>query len=164
MNILVGDIETNEIHNPSELWMVGVLDYFTDEFTAYHGDDVPEGLLRLAEADVVIGHNFKGYDAKNIERMTNYLVKFDRDRIIDTLDLSKANARLDNHKLKTWGEMFGYPKGDWTDFSRWDPGMIPYCERDCRLTKKVFDFLNELAVERGAVCLLENAKKMLQPV
>lgn len=162
--ILVGDIETNAIHMPTDLWMVGVLDYFTDEFTAYHGDDVPEGLMRLAEADLVIGHNFKGYDVKNIERMTNRLVTFDVRKIVDTLDLSKRHAKLENHKLKTWGQLFDFPKGDIDDFSRWDPRMIPYCERDCRLTKKVFDLLNEMAVEKGATCLLENVRKTLQAV
>lgn len=164
MNILIGDIETDAIHMPRNLWMVGVLDYVTDEFTAYHGDDVPEGLLRLAEADMAIGHNFKGYDVKNIERMTNGLVKFDVTRIVDTLDLSRKYAKLENHKLKTWGEMFDFPKGDYTDFSRFDPAMIPYCERDCRLTKKIFEFLNEMAVEKGAQCLLESAMKKLQTI
>ena len=158
MSILIGDIETNAIHMPSDIWMVGVLDYDSDVFTAYHGDDVAEGLLRLAEADLAIGHNFKGYDIKNIERMTAGLVKFDMRKVIDTLDLSRRHATLKDHKLKTWGEMFDFPKGDYTDFSRFRPEMIPYCERDCRLTKLVFDLLNDLAVEKGQQCLVESAR------
>ncbi len=156
LSILIGDIETDAIHMPRNLWMVGVLDYFTDEFTAYHGDDVVDGLLRLSEADLVIGHNFKGYDIKNIERMTDQLVMFDRSRVVDTLDLSRKHAKLKDHKLKTWGEMFSFPKGDFTDFSRFSPEMIPYCERDCRLTKLIFDLLNEMAVEKGNRCLVES--------
>ena len=32
MSILIGDIETNGL-NPNTIWVVGVLDYETDEFT-----------------------------------------------------------------------------------------------------------------------------------
>lgn len=159
LSVLIGDIETNAIHMPTDIWMVGVLDYDSDEFTAYHGDDVVDGLLRLAEADLVIGHNFKGYDIKNIERMTNRLVTFDMSRVIDTLNLSRKFADLKDHKLKTWGEMFNFPKGDYHDFSRFRPEMIPYCERDCRLTKLVFDILNEIAVEKGNRCLVESHRR-----
>ena len=153
--ILVGDIETDAIYMPRNIWMVGVLNWETDQFDAYTGDDVVDGLIRLAEADLAIGHNFVGYDVKNIERMTNNLVKFDRKKIVDTLDLSRKFVELKDHKLKTWGELFDFPKGDYTDFSKFDPKMVPYCERDCRLTKKIFDFLNELSIEKGNECLVE---------
>jgi hypothetical protein len=154
LSILIGDIETDGL-KPSVIHMVGVLDYDTDEYTSYHGEDLVDGLLRLSEADLVIGHNFIGYDIKNIERMTNKLVMFDRRKVVDTLDLSRRYALLENHKLKTWGEMFEFPKGDHSDFSRYTKAMDIYCERDCRLTKLVFDLLNDLAQEKGARCLLE---------
>jgi DNA polymerase III alpha subunit (gram-positive type) len=153
--ILIGDIETNAIHMPHSIWMVGVLDWRSNEFTAYHGDNVVDGLLRLAEADVTLGHNWRQYDVKNIERMTDRLVTFDQSKIIDTLELSRKLCKLKDHKLKTWGEMFGFPKGDYTDFSRFRPEMIEYCKRDCEITKMVFDFLNELAMEKGRQNLLE---------
>jgi hypothetical protein len=153
--ILVGDLETDAIHMPRNIWMVGVLDWRTNEFTAYHGDDVVDGLLRLAEADLTIGHNWRSYDVKNIERMTNKLVTFDQRRVIDTLEMSRRQVKLPDHKLKTWGEIFEFPKGDYSDFSRFDPAMIPYCERDCRLTKLIFDFLNEQGVVEGRQNLLE---------
>lgn len=153
--ILVGDIETDAIHMPHNIWMVGVLDWTTDEFTAYHGEDVAEGLLRLQEADLLIGHNFRGYDAKNIRRMTDGLVSLDNSKIMDTMELGRRLVKMPDHKLKSWGEIFDFPKGDFKDFSRFSPEMIPYCERDCRLTKKVFDFLNELNVQKSRQNLLE---------
>lgn len=138
--------------------MVGVLDYITDEFRDYHGDDVAEGLVRIAEADCVIFYNGKGYDIPVIVRLTEGLVTFDPECVVECLDLSRKHVReLDNHKLKTWGEIFEFPKGDHTDFSKWSEEMSEYCERDCRLTKKVFDFLNHLAKENGSVCLIEAA-------
>jgi hypothetical protein len=143
-SVLIGDIETNAIYQPSRIWMVGVLDFYTDEFTAYVGDDeVPLGLMRLAEADLVCGHNFRAYDAKEITRMTEGLITLEDDRIIDTLEIGRSLfPDLVNHKLKTWGEIFGYPKIDYDKgFDAFHPDMVPYCERDCRLTKAVYEFL-----------------------
>lgn len=143
-DILIGDIETDSL-TPTVIHMVGVLDYNSNQFTSYVGEDVAEGLVRLAEADLCIGHNFIGYDAKHIERLTEGLVLFERPKIVDTLDLSKRlMPTLPNHKLATWGDFFGYPKLPAPIFDRFTPAMIPYCERDCRLNKRVFDYLMTL--------------------
>jgi DNA polymerase III alpha subunit (gram-positive type) len=155
MPILVGDIETDAIYMPRNIWMVGILDYHSDIFTPYYGDEVATGLLKLMEADITIGHNWRRYDVKNIERMTKNLIKIDQSKIIDTLELSRKFCKLTNHKLSTWGKMMNFLKEDYSDFSRFDKKMIPYCERDCRLTKKVFDILNEMNIESGYTDLLE---------
>jgi hypothetical protein len=152
--ILVADLECNSLH-PSIIHMVGILDYITDEFHDYHEDDVAEGLLRLSTADKIIFYNGVGYDVPVIKRLTSGLVTIKRDKIIEVLDLSRSLVKLPNHKLKQWGELFDFPKGDHTDFSKWSPSMSAYCERDCRLTKKVFDLLNEMNVEKGRQNLLE---------
>jgi hypothetical protein len=142
MEILIGDLETNGL-KPDRIWMVGVLDYHTDEYVSYIGDDeVPLGLMRLAEADRVIGHNFRGYDARVIKKLTNGLIEIDNDRIDDTVEISRALfPELENHKLATWGEILGFPKLDSPLFETFTPKMIPYCERDCRLNKVLYDFL-----------------------
>ncbi len=142
--VLVADIEADGL-KPTTIWVVGVLDWETDEYTSYTGDDIPEGLVRLMEADLVVGHNFRGYDAPQIERLTGGLVTIDRTKIWDTCDKSRKLVKeLKKHGLKEWGEIFGFPKGDHTDWSRLSPEMEVYCERDVRLTRKVFDFLMEL--------------------
>lgn len=142
-SLLVGDIETNGL-KPNTIWMVGVLDIQTDVFTPYVGDDVAEGIVRLAEADLCIGHHFLGYDRKVIEELTGGLVRFKPERIVDTLKLSqKLMPHLKNHKLETYGELFDYPKLPFKKFDVFDPAMIPYCERDCRLNLRTFHFLYE---------------------
>lgn len=142
MSILVADLETNGL-DPSLIWVVGVLDYDTDEFRAYTGEDVAEGLMRLAEADLVVGHNFLTYDAPVIEKLTDGLIVLDRERIVDTLQLGrKLLPEMKCQKLEEWGNILGLPKIVFTEgFHRFHPNMIPYCERDCRLDKNVFDFL-----------------------
>lgn len=153
MSVLITDIECDSL-KPTTIHMVGVLDYHTDTFTDYHGDDVAEGLIRIAEASQVIFYNGLGYDVPVIERLTEGMISFKRDRIIECLDLSRKYVTMKNHKLSTWGELFDFPKGDHTDFTKWSPEMSVYCERDCRLTKKVFDILNDIAIEKGEQNLL----------
>lgn len=153
MSILIADIETNDL-DPNIIWMVGVLDYKTDVFTSYHGDDVAVGILRLLEADRVIFYNGLGFDVPVMERLTEGLAKFDRQKIIECLNLSRSYVSMANHKLATWGEIFGFPKGDHSDFSRYSEEMRAYCERDCRLTKMIFEFLHEQHIKRGKKTLL----------
>ena len=160
MSVLVADIETNGFDDPNVIWMVGVLDYHTDEFTPYVGEEqVAEGLIRLSEADCIIGHYFLGYDNKHIARLTEGLVTLPKSKIIDTYQLSSDYAPkslgLKNHKLATWGELFNFPKGNYKDFDRFDPAMIPYCERDCRITKKIVEFMEELRQSQGTASFLE---------
>lgn len=144
--ILVGDIETNGT-SPNEIFMVGVLNYDTDEFTAYVGDDVPYGMLRLAEADAFIGHYIKGFDVPVMERLSSGLVTFRQEKLIDTLEMSKKLCNLKRHGLAAWGDLFEYPKFPQPTFDEFTPEMVPYCERDCRLNKKVAEFLFELEEE-----------------
>lgn len=143
MEYLISDIETDAIDMPTTIHMVGVIDLFTGEYTSYHGDTVPEGLIRI-EGAKVIGHNFRKYDAAQIERLTGNMIKFDQKRIIDTLELSrKFVPEFPNHKLDTWGQALGYPKLKHKDFKTYSQEMDTYCERDCLITKKVFEFLLE---------------------
>jgi DNA polymerase III alpha subunit (gram-positive type) len=141
MSILVADIETDGLR-PTCIWMVGVLDYETMEFTPYVGDDVAEGLIRIQEADLVIGHNFRGYDKKYIEVLTESMIQLEDDNIHDTLEIArKLFPELKTHKLSEWGEILGYPKLEYDDFGKFHADMIPYCERDCVITKHLYDFL-----------------------
>jgi len=143
MSILVFDIEGNGL-NPNIIFVLGVLDYETGEYTDYtcEDDNIAEGLLRLAEADLVVGHYVKGYDIPVIERLTEGLITIDRAKVCDTYELSyDLFPRLRNHKLRTFGEILGFPKGEWHDFSKYDPGMRPYCKTDCLVTGRLLEFL-----------------------
>jgi hypothetical protein len=146
--ILVADIEANGFV-PSRIWMVGILNWETDEFETYAGDDVPDGLLRMADADLLIGHHILGYDIPQIERLTDGMISFNRGRVVDTLLKSRRLMRMAGHSLKAWGAILGLPKMESPNFDVFSPEMIPYCERDVRLNGKVFDHL--LALDEQAV-------------
>ena len=159
-NIIVADLETNSL-NPDTIWMAGILDFHTNEFFDYNGENLVDGLIRMAEADVLITFNGYGYDLPVVEKLTEGLITFEKERHIDVLKLSRKFADLPDHKLKRWGDMFGMPKGDHTDFSKYSPEMSKYCQRDCRITKEAFVFLNELSVEKGNTCLLKEIRRQL---
>lgn len=146
MNILISDIETNGLR-PDIIWVVGILDFETGEFTAYtHADDnIAEGLLRLMEADAVVFHNGDDYDVPVIERLTDGLITFDRSRVIDTLKMGrKLIPEMRTQKLLEWGEVFEVPKVPFDGWEEYDPQMVHRCHVDCQITKLVFDFLLDL--------------------
>jgi hypothetical protein len=101
--------------------------------------------MLLMEADLVVGHAFKTFDAPQIKRLTDGLVDIPLDKIYDTCEMSRKLVKeMQKHGLREWGEIFDFPKGDHSDFSKLTPAMLVYCERDVRLTRKIFDFLLEM--------------------
>jgi hypothetical protein len=145
------DIECNGF-KPDKIWVICMIDLITGERKSYTGDKIAEAILILSQAELLVGHNIKTFDIRVIEKITENLVTFDRDKVLDTLYLSKALVEMDDHKLETWGEILGFPKGD-TPFSfyRYDARMVPYCERDVDLNYKVFtSLLTILDYKHGA--------------
>lgn len=135
---------------PKRIWVIVLLDLITRERKAFVGADaIAEALMLLQGAKLVVGHNIRTFDCRVIEKITEGTVTFDKDRILDTLYLSKALVKMDGHKLEDWGEILGLPKLD-TPFSfyRFDPLMVPYCERDVDLNLQVFDALLVLMEHR----------------
>jgi DNA polymerase III alpha subunit (gram-positive type) len=126
------------------------MDNATKEYTAYVGDDIPLGLMRLAEADIVVGHYFKKYDAPVIKKLTEGLVVIDEAKIDDTVELSRILfPELENHKLATWGDIMEFPKLDHKEWDRFSEEMLVYLERDVRLNDKLYDFFIERIAEQA---------------
>ena len=133
------DIECNGF-KPDKIWVICMLDLVTREKKSCVGSlAIAEGIHILQEAKMLVGHNIKSFDIRVIEKIMDGAVTFDRERVVDTLYMSKALAKMDNHRLEGWGEILGVPKLD-TPFSfyRYDPRMVPYCERDVELNREVF--------------------------
>src|SRR5690606_18964495 len=45
------------------------------------------------------------------------------------------------HSLKAWGERLEDEKIDYSDFSRYTPEMLEYCQQDVSLTKQIYSVL-----------------------
>jgi DNA polymerase III alpha subunit (gram-positive type) len=145
VSILIVDLETNGF-KPNTIWVCGILDYDTNVYTPYMGEDIAEGIMRAAEADILIAHNGIDYDIPVMERLSGGLITFDRDKVVDTLVLGRRLLpEMKCQKLEEWGDILGWPKIKFNEgFDVFHPAMVPYCERDCQVTKMVFDFLMEL--------------------
>lgn len=135
---------------PKRIWVISMIDLVTRQRESFVGPErIALAILRLQAAKLLVGHNIKTFDVRVIEKIMEGAVSFDRDKILDTLYLSKALVKMDDHKLDTWGEILGLPKLP-TPFSfyRYDPRMVPYCERDVDLNLKIFDALLVLMEHR----------------
>lgn len=135
---------------PKQIWCICMVDLITREKASFVGAEaIAEAIFRLQDAKMLVGHNIKTFDVRVIEKITEGAVTIDRNRVIDTLHMSKALVKMDNHKLEGWGELLGVPKLD-TPFSfyRYDPRMVPYCERDVELNLEVFLALWAIMADR----------------
>lgn len=85
-----------------------------------------------AEDLILVGHNFLAYDAPVLNKLWG--TRIGVSKVVDTFVLSQMyNPNIGAHGLDAWGERLGYAKGDHTDFSRFTPEMLKYCQRDVRL-------------------------------
>jgi hypothetical protein len=143
---LVFDIEADGF-KPSQIFCISVTDIFTGDRVIYTPDTVAEGCIHLETADILIGHYIRGYDCPVIERLSQGLVSFHTDKLLDTLDMSKALTSRQKHSLATWGEEFGIPKLTSPIFERYTPAMLPYCNRDVEINVALFYHLVERYLE-----------------
>lgn len=142
--VLLFDLECNSL-TPTVIHCIGILNLETLEYQDYYGDTLADGILRLSKAQVLCGHNIRTFDCYWLRVLTQGLVKFENCEIIDTLELSRQLFKgLPNHKLKTWGDLLGYPKLDFTDYENFSEDMLMYMERDVMLNYKVFKILVSL--------------------
>ena len=133
------DLECNGF-KPDKIWVISMVDLITREKQSFVGSDaIAEAIFRLQDAKMLVGHNIKTFDVRVIEKIMEGAVTFDRTRVVDTLYMSKALVKMDDHKLEGWGELLGVPKlATPFSFYRYDPRMVPYCERDVELNLEVF--------------------------
>lgn len=114
-----------------------------------------EGLEKLAEGDLLIGHNVVTFDLLALAKV--YGISFDPAKIRDTLILARVlwpevkvgdfmrvkkglmpSSLLNRpHSLAAWGYRLGVMKGDFgksTDWKTWSAEMQTYCEQDTTVT------------------------------
>lgn len=88
-----------------------------------------------------IGHNFLGFDAPVINKLTNARIKLSQ--IEDTLILSRivSPIRKGGHSLKAWGNFLGNAKIEFDDFSKLTQEMIDYCKQDLYVCEDIRNYL-----------------------
>lgn len=124
---------------------------------------IKEGVERLANADLIVGHNQIKFDIPAIQKVhpgwstratirdTLVLARLiwpkDRIRVKDNSGWGKTKNKplkqdVGAHTLKAFGYRLGFFKGDFnetTDWQEWSPEMQSYCENDVLVTVKLWE-------------------------
>lgn len=124
MRRIVCDIETNGLLDElNRIWIAVTHDIDTGEVNIFseHTDkatgDIDDFVEYFKNTDVVIGHNFIGFDIPAIRKVTGY--QFEGE-VVDTLILSKLlhftryrpKGYPTGHSLGAWGAKLGIKKPD----------------------------------------------------
>ena len=152
---LVADIESDgllqtitQIHQISviDLESPGVTESYNDHSTLAYGT-LADGLKRLQVADIIIGHNFIGYDGPAIKIVTG--IDLDWRTMIDTLVLSRLGnpSRPGGHSLEAWAGRFpdlDVKKIENEDWTKWSPTVELRCNEDVKLNLAVYERLKPM--------------------
>lgn len=138
MNVVYCDIETDGL-DPTVIWCA-VCRHNGESEVICNEKDFKAYVSRKAPVLFVL-HNGIGFDVPVVERLWDFT--FDRTMVTDTLVLSRLAdpSRSGGHSLRNWGNILGFPKGDYEDWSQLTPEMIDYCIRDVELTEAVYSKL-----------------------
>lgn len=138
---VVIDIESNRLKNPDKIWCIVCKDIKDGKYYTYRKVTEDEEVLRefrdfWKSITVVIGHNWCGYDWPVLNRLVSGL---DCKDCWDTLIVSKmVDYPRKGHSVEAYGEEFGIPKLDFSDFSRYSEDMVEYCRRDVDITERIY--------------------------
>ena len=170
---LIFDLETNGLlPEVSKVHTLCIYDTATLKFTRFDKEKVPAGLIELADADTIIGHNILDYDIPVIQKLYPTL-HITKPRALDTMvwgrlawpDIKSTDFGLvkkgvlpgkliGSHSLKAYGYRLMELKGDYaetTDWSKWTPELSDYCEQDVRVTARLYEKLCSRKIDRRAI-------------
>jgi DNA polymerase-1 len=135
-NRLIFDIETDGLA-PTKVWCIVTLNIDSGEYTTYTEGQYDLFNKAITLADEVLGHNIIGYDIPACEKLLG--TDFSACKITDTLVLSRlANPQRKAHSLGAWGESLGFPKGDYNDWTNFNPDMLAYCKQDVAVNNEMY--------------------------
>ena len=162
-DILVCDIETDGLlEEMTTIHCAVVKNYLTGEVTEYRPDEI-EQFVRSLEDQVVIGHNWIGFDSVAIYQWCDmndelFIGEFypEPKIVIDTLVMSRLlnpdrerpeglPQRVGPHSLKAWGYRLGIYKGEYGEQDgAWDcfnEDMLAYCRQDVEVSTEAYKAL-----------------------
>jgi DNA polymerase-1 len=138
MRTIICDIETEQLVNPQTVWVAvckDLKDGVAHSFYPYR-DGFDPLVDCLSRADLVVGHNWLGFDGPVLERLASFTAA----RVVDTLVVSRLlnYNQLGGHSLDSWGERLGLPKLDFKNFDEYSEEMEVYCARDVDVTHELY--------------------------
>lgn len=134
---VVCDIEANALRNPTKIWVIVCKDIDTGEIHVFREK---EDFKKFAKSvSLWVGHNFLGYDYPVLVKL-EYMVDIDVSvTIIDTFIISKlVDYPREKHSIENYGLEFQFPKGIFSDWSKYSLEMEEYCKRDVEICHRIF--------------------------
>lgn len=164
--ILVSDIEANGLYNEvTEVHCIVTKDKATGEVRKFFDKDIGEqpngsiedGVRYLSSADMVVGHNWIGYDIRVLNKLYPIIYPFTPDKVRDTYirslmfdphrqkhrDCPVSKTTVDGrkqigpHGLENWGYIVGRGKVEHEDWTKFTPEMLHRCVEDVHITDLV---------------------------
>jgi DNA polymerase I-like protein with 3'-5' exonuclease and polymerase domains len=137
------DIETDGL-DPTVVWCIVLQNVDTKEVITFTPKKVNLFNDWLQKGMTLVFHNGIGYDVPVMKKLLG--TDFNGVQVEDTLIMSQLTEprREGGHSLKSWGDRFNFPKGDYTDWTHYTDEMLEYCVRDVEVTTKLYNSLKKM--------------------
>ena len=172
---LIFDIEANNLlDDVTQIWCIVTRDVDTDEVYTFDTTCIESGLIHLASAEMLIGHNIIDYDLRALKKLYGFELE-DGQQVLDTLvyartiwpdirdkDFTLVKKRdfphklVGSHSLRAWGHRLGVLKGEIngeTGFDTFSQEMLDYCITDTKVTKALYEKIKERDFSKEALDL-----------
>lgn len=128
----------------SVIWCVCLKSLETGETFYFTEKEKFNSWLKENQESVFIGHNLCSFDLPVINRLWESGIDI-ISRGVDSLVLSYLfkPALEEGHSLEAWGGRLKFPKGDFSDWSKYSLEMLAYCQQDVELTYRVYKALTK---------------------
>jgi hypothetical protein len=151
---VVLDIEADGLlPTVKQIWVVCLRNIETQQVDALrHKHELVEYLMEYKPAKIIM-HNGIGYDLPALFKVWDIdytvgqqdTIMGEPTEFIDTMHLSQFlyPDRLNGHRLEAFGELLGYPKTHFNDFTKYTKEMEDYCIQDTLVTQETYKYLME---------------------
>lgn len=145
MRTVIVDIETDGL-DPTVIWVIATKEVpngKTRAWTAPYDDFIEYA----ATVDKWVAHNGISFDIPVLNKLLG--LSIDNDNVWDTFVISRTvrYPRFNTHSLEELGIALGFPKGDFSDWSKLSAEMLMYCMRDVDVTARVWAELERFTLD-----------------
>jgi len=140
------DIETDGF-DATKIWCIVAQNVETEEVITFTPSIISDFISWLDNVDTLVFHNGISFDVPVLTKLLG--IDFSDINIEDTMIMSQLSdpSIEGGHSLRSWGERFGYAKGDHEDWSCYSKAMLKYCIRDVEITTKIYNKLKDTLSE-----------------
>lgn len=133
---VVVNIEANGL-KPTKIWVCVCKDVDTGEYHIFRENDYARLRDYLQNVDVLIGHNYLGYDGVYLERIAGHAL--DVNHVVDTFVISRlVDYPRDGHSVEDYSEEFGVGRQKQYDYSKYSLGLEQYCLHKVDVCHKIY--------------------------